>query len=370
MIKLFEVENFKSFENAYTLNFMDVRDYKFKTQCIENNLLSKIIVYGKNSVGKTNLGYALFDITTHLVDKNVSPQPYRYYTNFNSDKEYARFNYVFDFDGVEVIYTYKKTNWKTLIYEELTIGNNKIFSYDAKTKMKDFSGLKYINADTLNWEFTDDTISALRYIANNTTLEVNSPIKKIISFVSNMLWFRSLEAAKYIGFENGSGDIIEYIIENELMHEFQEFLYDSGVKQKIAMRVESTGEKSLYFQSNNSEKFIPFAHAVSSGTWALTIFYYWYKNFSKISFLFIDEFDAFYHFELAEKIVNIMERTKSFQTILTSHNTNLLSNKIMRPDCYFILTQEKLVSFVNSTERELREGHNLEKLYMSGEFNE
>jgi hypothetical protein len=41
----------------------------------------------------------------------------------------------------------------------------------------------------------------------------------------------------------------------------------------------------------------------------------------------------------------------------------------MRPDCYFILTGEKLTSFANATNRELREGHNLEKLYMSGEFN-
>lgn len=41
----------------------------------------------------------------------------------------------------------------------------------------------------------------------------------------------------------------------------------------------------------------------------------------------------------------------------------------MRPDCYFILTKNKLTSFANATNRELREGHNLEKLYMSGEFN-
>ena len=40
----------------------------------------------------------------------------------------------------------------------------------------------------------------------------------------------------------------------------------------------------------------------------------------------------------------------------------------MRPDCYFILSDNKLTSFADATNRELREGHNLEKLYMSGEF--
>ena len=87
------------------------------------------------------------------------------------------------------------------------------------------------------------------------------------------------------------------------------------------------------------------------------------------SLIFMDEFDAFYHFELAESIVAILEKMPNTQVILTSHNTNLLTNKIMRPDCYFILTKDKLTAIANATTRELREGHNLEKLYMSGEFN-
>lgn len=57
------------------------------------------------------------------------------------------------------------------------------------------------------------------------------------------------------------------------------------------------------------------------------------------------------------------------QIILTSHNTHLLSNKFMRPDCLFILSGKGiLTSFCNSTQRELKEEHNLEKMYISGEF--
>ena len=81
------------------------------------------------------------------------------------------------------------------------------------------------------------------------------------------------------------------------------------------------------------------------------------------------EFDAFYHYELSESIVAMLEKMPDTQVILTSHNTNLLSNRIMRPDCYFILTGERITNLANATTRELREGHNLEKLYMSGEFN-
>ncbi|MCG8643629.1 MAG: ATP-binding protein, partial [Desulfobacterales bacterium] len=97
--------------------------------------------------------------------------------------------------------------------------------------------------------------------------------------------------------------------------------------------------------------------------------FYWYKTSTEVTLMFIDEFDAYYHYELAESIVFMLEKMADIQVILTSHNTNLLTNRIMRPDCYLILTKDKLVSIANATDRELREGHNLEKLYMSGEFN-
>ena len=76
MLKLFEVMGFKNFENTIRLDFSDVRDYKFNDSCITNGLLSKIIVYGKNSVGKSNLGLALFDIVSHLTTTNVTPGLY------------------------------------------------------------------------------------------------------------------------------------------------------------------------------------------------------------------------------------------------------------------------------------------------------
>lgn len=54
---------------------------------------------------------------------------------------------------------------------------------------------------------------------------------------------------------------------------------------------------------------------------------------------------------------------------MTTHNTNLMTNRFMRPDCLFILSGSgSLTALSNATVRELREGHNLEKMYISGEF--
>jgi hypothetical protein len=139
------------------------------------------------------------------------------------------------------------------------------------------------------------------------------------------------------------------------------------VKDKLIIREDTDGIRRLYFDRPTP---LPFMKTASSGTKALYTFFYWYKTAVNVSMMFIDEFDAYYHYELSESIVMMLEKMNNTQVLLTSHNTNLLSNRIMRPDCYFILSETGITSLVNATGRELREGHNLEKLYMSGEFNE
>ncbi|MEG2138561.1 MAG: chromosome segregation protein SMC, partial [Oscillospiraceae bacterium] len=66
MLKLFEVSGFKNFKEKFSLDFSKVRDYQFNKDCVSEGLLKNIIIYGQNSVGKTNFGLALFDIVSHL----------------------------------------------------------------------------------------------------------------------------------------------------------------------------------------------------------------------------------------------------------------------------------------------------------------
>ena len=126
MLKLFEVTGFKNFENTIKLDFSDVRDYKFNNTCITNGLLGKIIIYGKNSVGKSNLGLALFDIVSHLTTNNVGPGLYDYYLNVNNKTGYAEFHYVFAFDSGEVDYCYRKDDKQTLVYESVAINGKRL----------------------------------------------------------------------------------------------------------------------------------------------------------------------------------------------------------------------------------------------------
>ncbi|MBR2793303.1 MAG: AAA family ATPase, partial [Solobacterium sp.] len=111
-----------------------------------------------------------------------------------------------------------------------------------------------------------------------------------------------------------------------------------------------------------------FDQTKSSGTAALELLFYWSRRFKDLSFLFIDEFDAFYHFELARNVLMYVAGIDNLQSIFTTHNSYLASNNLLRPDCYFMLSNGELKSFADSTDRELREGHNLEKMLRNGEF--
>ncbi len=121
----------------------------------------------------------------------------------------------------------------------------------------------------------------------------------------------------------------------------------------------------MYFEKTRP---VPFVDNCSSGAIALLRLFNFFSKIDAPSLLFVDEFDAFYHHDLAEKLVGYFMESHGRQVLCASHNTDLFSNKILRPDCLFILSPERLTSAANATRRELREGHNLEKLYKSGEF--
>ena len=368
MLKRFEVENFKGFKNPLVMDFT-AREYEFNKNLIVNGIVNKAIVYGKNGVGKSCLGIAIFDIVWHLTDKERMQLKYLLnYLNLESNSSNAKFKYSFQFDEDEIIYEYAKRDPNFLIYEKLWINQKLVINYDYFDTNIRFVD-KAITGD-LNIELIDNKLSVLKYIYRNTPTNTSPAITKMMQFCENMLWYRSLsDGNTYCGFTNGVTSLVDKLYESGKLHEFEEFLRSNGVNYKLKF-VNSNGMLELMAEFDN-DKQTPFLSLASTGTMSLFLFYIWsISAFDKISFLFIDEFDAFFHYESAENIVLLLNKAKSFQSILTSHNTYLMQNRLTRPDCCFIMTDNKITNLFNSTDKEIREAHNLEKMYINGAFYE
>lgn len=368
MLKKFKVKNYKGFKEEIVFDFADVRRYTFNEYAIKDKLINSAIIYGKNGSGKSNLGLALFDLIVHLTDLAAINQQATNYLNGDSDEEHASFTYEFQIADFNYIYSYKKTDVENLIYEELYINDEKIFSYNFETFKGDLEGLKVIGAESLNVSRLRN-ISLLKFIANNTNLEEDNPITKLMDFVSGMLWYRSaVDGNNYIGLTTGSDLLTISIIKANKVEDFEKFLYDKGINYNLHVSKSVTNEDILV--ANFKNRLFKFTDVASHGTKVLMLYYHWKLYFQKATFVFIDEFDAFFHTELGEKLIKELSKEQTLQLVITTHNTNLMSNNILRPDSYFIVSNNKITSLPNATLRELREGHNLKKLYLSGAFNE
>lgn len=367
MLSSLIVEGFKGFKDIVEINFSKISSYDFNTDVIKNEIVNKGIIYGKNASGKSNIGYAIFDIVSNLTDKNNGKELYNNYVNAENKKGIVKFTYSFKFDNSIVIYKYSKKSLENILEEELIINDERVIYYNFEKRGNIETYLK--GTENLDKNFDGMNISVLKYIYRNSKLEYdnekNIAFKKLIEFVDNMLFFRCLNSNIYLGFETGNKNILESIVENEYLKEFEEFLNEEGVKCKL-VETGDLGRKSIAFKIGNRE--IPFSEIASTGTNSLALFFYWYKRIDKASFVFVDEFDAFYHFELSEKIVEKLKKIKA-QTILTTHNTFLMTNELLRPDCYFIIFDNKIFKpLFELTEKELRFGHNLEKIFRAEGF--
>ena len=370
MLKKFTVQNYKNFKDEISLDFSKIAGYQFNKDCLSMGLIGKMLIYGRNATGKTNFGRALLDIERLMYDMSRNGEK-SVLINADSRDDTAKFIYEFKFGNDEVIYKYSRFANAELCDEELSINGNVIFKCDFKNNKFDFQGLNIISAETVNTNRyliqDNDVLSFLRWLINNTSFSYNSVLIKLSEYVNKM----DLITVGNNRIESSTIDYSKFFedLKNPVhLQNFEDFLNLMGIECKLVLKELPDGQVELYF---DHKKLVPFYSTASSGTLALTNLYQ--KIVSKAveySLVYLDEFDAFYHYEMAEKLISFFKtKYPKCQFIMTSHNTNLMTNKIMRPDCLFILSSRgTLTALCDATERELREGHNLEKMYISGEF--
>lgn len=381
MLIFFSVKNFRQFREEIVFDFSKVRDYQFSPNCVKNGFVNKAIIYGKNAAGKTNLMEAMQDILYTTRGRYVGRPDYSYRNADSADDETIVFHYSFLLNNTFIDYQYEKTDFVHVVAEKLVFDDTIIFDYNRNKDYYDFKNVAIIGAEQLQWDAFQkmrndendsdliDALTALRFAYSNTAIDENDTFKKLVRFITRMRFDVGYSAI------NNRVSPIRFLLnefvnseenEDNNVQGFQSFLNEYGVQCKLTVLQDADGKKRLFFDHKAP---LDFFSNMSSGTRLLTSFYLQFINNDKpFSFIFIDEFDVCYHYELSEKIVKLLEEKFDCQVVLTTHNTNLLSNSIMRPDCFLILNDGKITPICDATSRELRQGHNLEKLYISGEF--
>lgn len=368
MLKSFEVDNFRGFDAPVVFD-MRANSYGFNPDVVVGDYVKNAIVYGRNGIGKSALGLAMFDIVSHLTDKETIGKKYLTpYCNQNTNRSVATFRFVFDFDGEEVEYEYGKQGPEDLAWEKLFLNGSPLVDYDYADGGSRFVDRNFIGQ--LNVDLPDNKLSVVKYIYRNLPTNTVPAITKLVEFCNGMLWYRSLsDGNDYAGFTTGTGKLDEAIYQSGQLEAFAAFLRENGLDYKMSVD-EQDGAHVLMVEFASGQR-APFQTVASTGTKALRLFFYWkISAFEKMTFLFIDEFDAFLHFESSAAIVKMLNSIAQCQTVVTSHNTYLMRNDLTRPDCCYIMTKNKIVPLCKSTSRILREGHNLSKMYVNGAFTE
>ena len=214
MLTRFEVSHFKSFNEKFVFDLSQPSDYQFNPECIKNGIVNKGMIYGANGCGKSNLGLAIFDISSHLSSNDFKGELYQNYLSAESAAEQAEFTYFFRVANQEVIYRYGKTDVDNLVYETLTINGTKVLAIDRRKDT--VAHIQLAGAENLHTDMGESKISVINYVKNNTIRpanSVNDAFDSFLAFVDKMRFYKYLLGNYFfLGCKKGTGTIADSII--------------------------------------------------------------------------------------------------------------------------------------------------------------
>ena len=364
MLIKFAATNFRGFANRIEWDLSKPSNYAFHPEAIKDGYIKNGIIYGPNGIGKSNFGLAIFDIVYHLTIKWKKSDYFNNYVYAGKPDSPVSFEYTFMLGNDLIEYRYSKNHAGVLHSEMLWVNNHQVFKQDKDIFEIDEAQFKVDEIIKNNFKQSVNGASVIAFLTASFPLPQEHYIVKLLQFVNSMLWFKCLESREYIGLETTNIELDTYIIQNGLVEDFKYFL-NKVSEQEFSFVKPNEGDKLLFCEIDGNK--LPFINIISTGTKSLQLLYVWMKEMKFASFVFIDEFDAFYHFKLAFEVCKQLFNLDC-QVFMSSHNTYLMTNDLLRPDCNFIIGDNKIKPLNECTEKELRFGHNIEKLFRGDAF--
>ncbi len=390
MLKRFSVKGFRSFCNRVELDFGNHREYGWHSDLdagdayLTNGIISNALVLGLNATGKTNLGIALMDVKNNFERRSSATIGSggiadSSFLNGDNLSGHASFEYVFTILNHEIEYLYKKDAQQYVTYESLHVDKRLVFECDSHRQRVKDEGLALVGGSVLNWDFADGGLSVLGYLSNSLPKSSSPIIYELRSFIDRM---DMVSIPSFASRNETTMRALRRIVKSEsAVREFESFLRHYDVDERLEVKKGPDGEPVLYFRHSRP---IHFGAACSSGTLTLLLLFsrfFMQGEGCRPSFVYIDEFDSYLHYRVAERLIRSFGSIPDSQTVCSTHNTSLMRNVTMRPDCVFVISRKtsegnashdyelEIKSLSDRTQREIRRINNVEHLYRNGEFN-
>ena len=364
MLIRFWVEGFRRFGERIGLDLTDKKNYRFGEECVRGDFLDKIVILGGNNQGKTAFGFAMSDIASVAGDfqKDIGQKDPECFLNKDVGADKATFHYELAKKGSVITYEYSKSAPDELVSEMLCIDRTVVFRYDlSKSPEVSFDPILFGSSEPPE---PDGRRSMVLMMADRNRAPSESPIGAVRDFALNSLYYMAMwKMDVHIGKMDGNDNVERFIIERNLVQEFSRFLSEvCWVDTEFEV-----SEGRLYMKKKNG--LVPLLYGASRGTMILCRLFCWIKRSGdRDALVYFDDIDDMFHHRTAENVIRYIITNNRSQCIFVTHNTGIVSNNFMRPDCCFIMDGGQLRSLASLTDKDIRRGHNLEKMLREGEF--
>lgn len=413
----FSFGNFKSFREINTLNLASAKLKSKYTTVDDNNIFStdnledvsflkSKAIYGANASGKSNIIKALVTfiriIKSSVKDDGVLSMVDSFRLSTETENEPSFFQIIFWDKNTKYRYGFELNDES--VYSEWLYGKpgKKEMCYFIRegSEIIDLDKTNFAEGDKLNSLISDDTENDLfrnnsLFLSTLSSFGFGQLSKRVIECISSCTIISGLghqgmyafagdslddkEKKKYILDFLNKGDIgIEdlnnvEISNNDLPDDIEDEVRKDIENKKRKLLLSSRKKYNEQNEFTENETFSFRIHE-SEGTQKLfELSSFIYRALKEKTVLIIDEFDARFHPLLTQKILKLFnsEENEGAQLIVTTHDTNLLSSKLLRRDQIEFVEKDKYgASHLYSLAefKGVRNDASFEKDYINGKY--
>lgn len=368
MLTKMYLTNFLSFFDRTEIDFTASKyNILSETNVYDNKILKGGLFIGPNAAGKSNVLKGIAFLINMIKGDGESFELYR--CRF-SRLPFVILEYEFNFSNQKVVYKIEYSVKTKNMSEEISIDDRLILKREGS------KGELTIGDTVAADDQLDNDTLFLRTASFNTGRFPQEPVlRKLMDYLNNSYYID--------GYNRGAswGKCITKYVDEYGVEKINKYLQEFNYDFFIEYGSESSGEGATISVGSNEKivffkrKSFPFPSIFYDESQGNQVFADMLPNVIRTmenpGMLIFDEFGNSLHNKLAEKIVKFfMKNAEKSQLFITSHDTNLISNSVFRPD------QINLVTFDGSNGSKIkriskfkpREAQNLEKMYLGGMF--